>query len=263
MTSTEITEFVSLVSGIGLDGLSSLVPLFMYQGFNPEMVLKHFLEIKKSKGILDGEFQSDMLTLICLGVMSGNYTSNNKNKIDDKGRDKADALFTKYQMKIGSVGQDKKAVTLPRVLATFPILTSNVAMSDTCPEKNYPGGFFASENLPKALKTPVFPALIPAKAKDDIKKFLMIACCCYSADQSKAINPAHKAADAKTIYQEQWQYVEISHQSSQPTQSMREIHIKTMKLEYTDIVKVVEKYKSLVDPSYEIPTKESMKGISN
>jgi hypothetical protein len=262
MSSVELNEFINLVNAIDLAGLDVLVSLFMYQGFNPEMVLKHLMEIKKSKSISDEEFRIDMLTLICLGVMSGNYTEKNKKKIDPAGKDKADNLFVKYKMKVGSVKDDRKAVTLPRLLATFPIMTSKVNMSDLCPEKNYPGPFNSSE-LPKALKTPVFPSLIPSKFNENVKTFLMTASCCYSADQSFAINEKTAGKGADVIFKEQWQYVDISYKSSQPSQTERENYMKGLKIDYDAIVKTLRKYQELVDKEFSILSKDDLrKGLN-
>jgi hypothetical protein len=248
---SDLQSLRTLIANIAPGNVDSLVDIFSYQGFNPEMVIKHFLAIKQSKSIGDGTFADDLKALICLGVISGNYTNKNREKRDEKGVIMADNLFTKYDLHVGSIGDKKKAVTLPRVLLTFPILTSKISL--LCPEKNYSGPFDSS-SLPHYMKNAVFPSLVPKNTKPKTAQMFMIAFCCYSCDQSYAINPSFKSKSPKEIYDIQYPFVEISFNSPEPSASARKEYFKTFTIEPSHFLPVITKYKDLVNPGFEIPT---------
>lgn len=257
---SDLTAFKALIANITPGDLTAIITIFSYQGFNPEMVMKHLLEIKQSASISDQDFNTDLVALLCLGVISGNYTSKNQKKRDEKGTKMADDLYAKYKLKMGSIGADKKAVTLPRVLLTFPLLTSKVSLM--CPEKNYPGPFNSSI-LPHSMKNPVFPALIPASAEKKTRDLLMLVFCCYTSDQSMAINDTMKTMPPADVFKKQMEYVEIGFKSPEPPQSDRDSYFRlvlkaTIAKGADDILKVAEKYKNIVDNSYVVPNKRDM-----
>jgi len=237
--------------------LSELITIFSYQGFNPEMVMQHLAQIKTENQISDQEFHKDMEVLLCLAAISGNYTPKNKEKRDEKGTAKADALFARYKLKTGSVGTEKKAVTLPRVVLTFPIGSSRVSLD--CPEKNFVGPF-TSTSLPHVMKTPVFPALIPSDFGEQSKRALLIAFCCYTCDQAKSINEELKKSDPAEVFRKQWEYVEIGHKSPEPQEKERKLYFSSsvvplLEQGWPGIVEVLRQYKQKVNSRYDIPEK--------
>jgi hypothetical protein len=222
------------------------------------MVLNHLADMKNTNNISDEIFSNDMMSLVTLGCVSGNYTETNREKRDAKGTAKADELFVRYRLQIGSVGKNKRAVTLPRVLLALPILTYNVMAF--CPDRNFPGPF-DSPSLPKCMKNPVFPSLIPLKLNSAVKTSLLIAYCCYTCDQTKFINKDKSSENAEVLFPDQMFYVNIGHKSTEPTAAERATvwgkDGKGIKDELEDnisgILIVLNNYKNLVNQSYEIP----------
>lgn len=252
----DVSAIRALISDLSPGDITSLIAIFSYQGFNPEMVMKHLSEIKKTKAITDEKFKEDLVALICLGCIAGNYTGKNKDKRDEKGTAKADELFALYSLTMGSVGSNKRAVTLPRVLLTFPIMTHRVMM--LCPERNF-SGVFSTAQLPQTMKNAVFPSLIPSDFGPNSKTALLIAYCCYTCDQTKAINKDAKNKSAAELYEDQYAYVEIGHRSPEPPEADRKKEFLKIVIDiqanWPGIVGVLEKYKTLVNKSYTIPTK--------
>lgn len=256
---SDLIAFKNLIKTLVPSALDDLITIFSYQGFSPEMVMKHFLEIKTSKDITDNDFKKDLTALICLGVISGNYTSKNKEKRAEEGTKQADELFTRYNLHMGSLGTNKRAVTLPRVLLTFPTLTSDIALM--CPEKNFSGPFGTS-SLPHIMKTAVFPSLIPSNVDKPLKDYLLMLYCCYTCDQTRAINNSMKNAPDSEIYKKQYDYVEISHKSIEPSEGTRVDYYKkivqpALKSGKEGMKAVASKYIELVDPKYTIPEKQT------
>lgn len=246
----------ALVLSITPGDIADIIAIFAYQGFNPEMVFKHLAAIKAKKNITDDIFTQDITTLVCLGCIAGNYTAKNKDKRDEKGTAKADELFAKYELAMGSIGTNKRAVTLPRVLLTFPVLTHKINI--VCPERNFPGPF-QSSSLPQIMKSPVFPALIPSGFGTNSKTALLIAYCSYTCDQSKAINPDAKTATLVDIFNKQFGYVTIGHQSPEPAEPERQKLWKEilpiLQSSWDSIVSVLRIHKKAIDNAYTIPSK--------
>lgn len=224
-----------MISTADTSGLEEFMTLFAYEGFNPEMVHEHMAKVKQEKGISDHEFVNDIRGLITLGALKGNYTAKNKAKISEAGRERADALFKKYGMKEGSLAGERKAIILPRVLSAFPELTTKVILK--VPHRNFGERTSA---LPKIMKNPVFPALVPHGLKAEVKCHLLWLYCVYSADQSTAISRV--AQDFDVAYDSQMQYIEIAHQSSVPPESVR---VSMFRAQIEDIVQGVSSTKSL------------------
>jgi hypothetical protein len=250
---SDIQSLKTLIGNISPGDLSSLIDIFSYQGFSPEMVFKHLLGIKTAKSIGDGTFSDDIKSMVCLGVISGNYTNKNREKRDEKGVTLADGLFAKYDLHMGSLGEKKKAVTLPRILLSFPVLTSRISL--LCPEKNFSGPFDSS-TLPHAMKTVVFPSLIPKSLGAEVRKMMLIVYCCYSCDQTFAINQSTKSLSPKEVFNMQYPFVEISFNSSEPNESDRESYFKTLSVKAAAMNSVISKYKELINPSYQPPSAE-------
>jgi len=195
------------------DDLSSFVALFAYAGFNPEMVHDHFFKICKQKDISQDTFLADLRAIIVLGAMKGNYSIKNSVKISDDGKTKADSLYGTYQMKKGSVGLDKKAVTLPRVLSAFPEITAKVVLR--CPDKNFGT---KTNGLSKLIKSPVFAAIIPATLDKKVKGYFLDLYNIYSAEQTQAISKISSFAEALLKQEE---YTNIAHKSVVPAETTR------------------------------------------
>jgi hypothetical protein len=240
-----------LVEKMDVDGIGALIALFMYQGFSPEMVFQHLAKVVSEGSITNAEFQSDMKALIIIGVVMGNYNSNNSQKISDEGKVKGDALMTKYKLKMGGVGKEKKAVNIPRILAAFPIITSKVALS--CPARNY-GGAFNADLLSPSMKTPVFPALVP-RSSSPSTKIILAASNAYAAEQTMAISGQTNANNA---YMGQVKFTTISNESPVPNSRERSSYIKKLEISYSGIEAVIKMVNEVTKKGLAVPAKDEM-----
>jgi len=223
-----------MISGASTEGVDSFFVMFAYEGFNPEMVHAHFAGILASKGISNNEFIEDMRALITLGAMKGNYTLRNAGKISDVGRAKADSLYKKYILKQGGLGGDKKAIILPRVLSAFPEMTTKVIMKA-------PSRDFGTQTsfLPKIMKNPVFPSLVPKSLPGDCAQTLLYLYTVYSADQSLAIS---QVKDFQEAFDVQKQFVTIAFNSSVPVEATR---IKMLKAQMEEVIQAISSGKGI------------------
>jgi len=223
-----------MVSSADTQGMEEFTTLFAYEGFNPEMVHRHFAKIMTDKAIGESEFLRDMRALITLGALKGNYTMRNAGKISEAGRAKADELYRKYNMKQGSLGGDKKAIILPRVLSAFPELTTKVIVK--APPRDFGT---TTTKLPNFIKNPVFPSLIPKSLAGPSVATLLWLYTVYSAEQSLAIS---QEKVFKNAFSAQRQFVTIAFNSSVPPETTR---IKMFKASIDQIVQAVSDYKNL------------------
>nr|WNA11491.1 nucleocapsid protein [Valsa mali negative-strand RNA virus 1] len=225
-----------LVSSADTAGVEEFTTLFAYEGFNPEMVHAHFAKIMQAKSISQDEFLGDMRALITLGVLKGNYTLRNAGKISEAGRNKADSLYKKYEMKVGPLGGDKKAIILPRVLSAFPELTTKIIMR--VPPRDFGT---RTTKLPNFMKNPVFPSLVPKSLNSSTARTLLWLYTVYSADQSLAIS---QEKDFNNAFAVQKQFVTIAFNSSVPKEHVR---ISMFKAQIEEIVQAVSSHKGLSD----------------
>jgi len=251
---TTANSVYTMIASADVTGIEQFTTLFAYEGFNPEMVHEHFSRIIADKDISSEEFVNDMRGLITLGAMKGNYTMKNAGKISQAGKDKADALYKKYQLKQGSLGNDKKAIILPRVLSAFPELTTRVivrvADRDFGPLTN---------KLPKFIKNPVFPALIPKKLDSGAVSTLLWLYSVYSAEQSLVIS---EEKDLDKAFTAQKGYAVIAFNSSVPPEPTR---VKMFKAAIDEIVQAVSDHKDLtagIVPSNKVGAAEVRTAIS-
>jgi len=235
---TSASSVYDLIASLDTSGVEEFSTLFAYEGFNPEMVHAHFAKIMTSKGISNQEFTDDMRALITLGAMKGNYTMRNSAKISEQGRSKADSLYKKYELKQGSLMGDKKAIILPRILSAFPELTTKVILK--VPARDFGP---KTAGLPKFMKNPVFPSLIPKAMNENAKHTLLWLYTIYSAEQSIVIAQEPKP-DFATAYKTQKQFVNIAHNSTVPPEATR---VSMFKGKLDEIVQAVSSHKDLKD----------------
>lgn len=231
---TTANSVYTMIASADTTGIETFTTLFAYEGFNPEMVHEHFAKIMNEQNITQGEFTNDMRALITLGAMKGNYTLKNAGKISQTGKDKADALYKKYQLKQGSLGNDKKAIILPRVLSAFPELTTKVIMR--VEDRNF--GTLTNK-LPKFIKNPVFPAIIPKSLDGNCVSTLLWLYSVYSAEQSLVIS---EIKDLNKAYTAQKGFAVIAFNSSVPPEPTR---VRMFKAAIDDIVQAVSEHKDL------------------
>nr|WMV64407.1 nucleocapsid [Uromyces fabae virus] len=232
-----------LINSLDASDIGNIASLFAYQGFSADLVLAHLLGIKTGKKISDREFKSDLKHLLVASVVMGNVTKNNIDKISSEGRQKIDNLMMKYDIKKGSISNaGKKAVTLPRLAATFPIQISKFQLGIN--EKNYNNELGAS-SLPACFKVSVFPSLIPKSFKIEIQHALLVISNAYSTEQSLAIG---KKKDISIVYREQWNFTNIAFNSSMPKDSDRFEYINQLTFDFDSMKTVFAKvYNTISD----------------
>lgn len=233
-----------------IDNLSQFIALFMYQGFSPELVFQHLSKIKTNKNIENSEFLNDMRSLVVMGVVMGSYNSHNSTKISEDGKRAGDALVSKYELKMGGVGKDRRAVNIPRILAAFPTITVSVTLK--CPARNY-GGPFSADVLPRCMKTAVFPSVVPKTLNSEVVKYLLLASTCYTAEQTMAIS---KFSDPAAAIANQMRYTEISYGSNVPSDKERLEFIRGLEFSYESLVTVWNKYNEVTKKAVTIPSKD-------
>lgn len=230
---SDYTSIASLVDSISIDDVEQYAAMFMYQGFSPEMVFQHLHNIKTTKNISTADFKNDIKVLVLMGAIMGNYNTNNSGKISTEGKDRGDSLMLKYDLKMGGLEGNKKAVNLPRIMSAFPILSSK--MTIRCHPREY-NGVFSSQLLPDFFKSPVSPSLIPKSMSQEIKTGLMALCNAYLAEQTMAIKGMTSGKDA---YNLQWKFTQISHKSPVPSDEERREYMKGISFKYDTMSQII------------------------
>lgn len=236
-------EILNLVNSLGLTDIADVAQQFLYQGFSPEMVLRHLAKIKKEKNISNVDFQRDIKTILAIGVVMGNFNDHNSGRIADEGKTIGEGLFTKYAMKKGSIGNEKKAVTIPRMLATFPIVTTKIMIQ--IGPKSYNNHFYCS-SLPNFMKSGVFPSLIPSELSAPVKAVLMTISTCFTTEQSMVIS---NLKDAVSTFELQKKFTVVSHQSTVPSEEERVAFFKELRFDFSAMEKIITRHKEVIKGS--------------
>lgn len=247
---SNIDVVTSLVKEMDVGDVSAFTALFMYQGFNPEMVFAHLAKVKESKNLSNETFLTDIKTLMVIGAVMGNYNETNSKKISEEGKTKGDSLMVKYELKKGKIGMDKRAVNIPRIMAAFPVISTRITIK--CSPRNY-GGAFGADQLPNCMKTSVFPSLIPRNLPSLISKSLLLASCCYTSEQTMTITRGKEGADPALIFQEQIKYTDVSFKSSVPSSNERAAAMKEFEFKYEGLIAVLKKYTEITKDAISVP----------
>lgn len=250
---SHLAKIVELVESVSLEDVHEFASLFMYQGFNPEHVMEHLHKIKEEKNISDSDFGRDIKTIIVMGLIMGNYNAHNSKKISDDGKTKADALINKYHLKAGSLEGDRRAVNVPRVMATFAVATSRLASRVT--PKDY-GGELGAHSLPNCMKVSVFASLVPRRLPADIKTALCTLYTAYTTEQTLAIS---KETNVLKAWNSQMRFTDISYKSSVPKDSDRERHLHSMAFNYEGFRKVHARIVEVIKISFVLPAEGDFK----
>lgn len=238
---SEINIILELVAEIDVAGVEVDIRAFRYQGFDPETVLRHFIDVRSKRSISQENFKLDLRSLIAAGIVMGNVTDRNIEKISKEGKDKLNKLYVKYGLKKGGVGRQRDAITLPRIMSTFPILASK-CLAYTTP-RSY-GNELGCSNLPDCMKLSVFPSLIPLNFNINIKKILLTLSAAYTTEQSIAIsdndNENGDQPDVGSIFMKQYDFATISHKSSYPSNEDRVDYFRSLVFHYDKMNEVYE-----------------------
>jgi hypothetical protein len=250
---SEVDLIIKLIGKIDVLDVEKDALLFAYQGFNPEMVIKHLAKIKEDQKIRNEDFQSDIRTLIAAGTLMGNVTDKNINKIKLEGKIRLNELYTKYKMKKGGISNDRLAVNLPRLMSTFPILASRCMMIEAISPKEF-GNEMKSGILDKCFKTPVFPALIPRTIPKNLIHVFLVLSTCYTTEQSLAIG---KDKSVESVFRKQFGFAKIAFGSSIPNEDSRKEYFSQLTFDMENMRKCFEYACSVIKSDITFPSFES------
>lgn len=261
MTASKI-DIENILKTLGSKNIESLkaedFDQFQYQGFDPMRIVASLAVVKKDKNVKDEELVDDICKMVAIGMIKGSVNDHNLTKMSDEGKKEINDLITKYGVqKGGGRGKSATVITFPRVMATFPDIA--VRMVAIIGPKEFRGGPMLSTRLPSYLQVQVFPSVIPRDAEGPLKSFLLTAALCYSIDQTIQISKIENP-DVKAVSSTQSNFIAVGHASPMAQSATRARVFKQLSIaeDYESIASVVSDYKSKVDPSIYIPSKDEV-----
>lgn len=257
LSRSDLDSLIQLVNSGDLDRLRTEdYEQFQYQGFDPMKIVESLAKIQKQDNISSTDLVQDIFKMIAIGIIKGSVNNRNINKMSGEGQTTVKALENRYKIKReGGKGQSSGVITFPRLMATFPDLT--VKMAKKIGPKEFRGGPMNSPRLPYYLQVQVFPSIIPRALNERTKHFLKIASLCYTIDQSIQISRLIKP-DLKQVAATQMNFTNIGHTSPVPSEQNRKQLFKSLPLsdDYHSILDVVSDYKTHIDQSLDIPSRQ-------
>lgn len=229
--------------------------LFEYEGFDPKEVYSHMLAKKKAQAISDVDFLQDLFLILTLQHIKGNITPKNISGLKENAQQMVVKIITRYSLQLAIGKEKRRAVTLPRLAAAYPIQMCTIA-------KMVPKDFSGpheSAHLPSFMKSSGFASVIPTGT--DISRFLVLAYTCYTTDMSIALKKMNystiKDEQLKAEYEVSLKYADIMFNGTiidekAKMQLMTRMDVKSC---YEKIKSVVSKVKIEV-PANVVPTKE-------
>lgn len=134
---------------------------FLFEGFDPETILKELISIAKKKKVKKDDFKTDMSTIIAICCNRGPVNKKVMSRMKEEGKTRVMELVSKYSIKIDVSAQQlsRTDITPSRIVNVFPFLTIDVcARSDWA--RHFQGPFNSPE-LPKAMINTSFASCIP------------------------------------------------------------------------------------------------------
>jgi hypothetical protein len=253
MATTNTLEFTDSVidaelmrfEALDFSNLGNLIDSrYDFQGFQPKTHLKTLLTKKREQKIEQDVFQADIVKMIAMFLKIGNPNPNNLQKRTSEVQGDIDALKLRYGLAVSARGKPSSVVTVPRVAATFVILTMRIA--ERIGVRDYSGPF-NSNQLPWFMKVSVFPAIIPHSFPPELKSMLLQGFLAFSLEQSMALSK--KDADQlPQLLVEQKNIIVSVNTSSSPNESSRSNYIKT--LDWSSALQKIGQVLSLLDQRF-------------
>jgi len=242
ITATDIETFLNglnkvldMNSDSSVKIIEEAINLFAYDGFDPEVVYKHFIIMKAELKCKMVELKNDLLLLLTVGHMKGNINGSNIRGLNSGARFAFKKLVERWALAL-KVDDKKYDITLPRIILAFPREVTYIAKRHT---KNYAGPFHSSQ-LPWYIKTSVFPSLVPAGISTHL--YFLVAATLYSCDQTLALRKdkttAMTAEDRSALFNKQFGYTMIAFNSTVVSEEKRIAFCKDVLEIYNDITKV-------------------------
>ncbi|ASY03241.1 nucleocapsid protein [Fairhair virus] len=171
---------------------------YEYQGFDARLVAatmrsKGVSPIHKKEGDKAGAYM-DRLTLVVIGLMRGANLDKVRKGMKEANRIKFDALVKHYGLQSKPV--DSAAITLPRVVATFPGLAMDVLKVMELGPVRHSTMTSLVENYPREMMFSSFPSLIPA-GLGEVTEALLSAYLLFQHQVSLVINKDYPKWDVQ------------------------------------------------------------------
>jgi hypothetical protein len=134
---------------------------FLFEGFDPETILKELMSIAKKKKVKKDDFRTEMCTIIAICCNRGPINKKVMSRMKEEGKTRVLELVAKYVIKIDVPAQQlsRTDITPSRIVNVFPFITIDIcAKSDWA---RYFQGPFNSAELPSAMINTSFASCIP------------------------------------------------------------------------------------------------------
>lgn len=124
----ELLSLIKNLNSLALDSdlLSAYITSVQYVGFDPVEIMRALCQANKDENLLGKHMQF----LICLFLHRGSsvVSPTGLSKIKSSTKNTVSKLVSTYSIK-AKVGNDKSVITLPRIAATFPLLTAQILIN--------------------------------------------------------------------------------------------------------------------------------------
>jgi len=142
--------------------------------------------------------------LVLLGVYRGNNVDKMVKSMSSQGSESVIAIRNHYNIK-NRVGSDKKALTLSRIILTFPWMACQVVKDKMVSQVN----MSHLGNFPYVMMTPAFASMIPIFSdQQNLTEILAELHCCYQTELSKLIGKV-ESKNKQEMFSDSLKYVTL------------------------------------------------------
>lgn len=277
VTDGEITALIAKIDTTTQDAIDPALFIDLaYQGFDPLTLRLGLLAICNAHRETVEDLKNDIMWMIAIVIYMGNVQAKSLSRRNVRGRSIVNALIKKYSVKIGTIntGATALTVTFPRIVATFPALSTR--MANKLPVKTYPKGPFKTFNLPGFITISSFASLLDDSLQSRTKAFLLKVVVAYSCDFSITVSEgeARKARRGKGVEvlspveanAQQLPYLEAATNSPVPSMKMKQTLLTEFSVtsHYDTFKSVVDNYNTLIGETSGVPTSDDFnKDISD
>lgn len=178
--------------------IEELKAAYEYQGFNArvvaeQMALKGVSKVHEKEGTKVGAYM-DRLTLVVIGLMRGANLDKVRKGMKEVNKSRLNTLVRHYGLQSKPV--DTAAITLPRVVATFPGMAIDVLKAVEVGPVRHSTMTGIVANCPGEMMFSAFPSLIPRDVPN-VSEVLLSAYLLYQHQVSLVINKDYAKWDAQ------------------------------------------------------------------
>lgn len=181
---------------VSSDLVAELKTAYEFQGFDAKLVARQMKAagvslLHRAEGDRAGGFM-DRLTLVVIGLMRGANLDKVRKGMREANRANFDVLVKHYGIQSKPV--DSMAITLPRVIATFPGMAMDVLKVAELGPVRHATMTEMVAGYPREMMFSAFPSLIP-RGVEGVTEALLSAYLLYQHHVSMVINPDYKTWD--------------------------------------------------------------------